>query len=245
MLKRLFFLVFLSSCIQIPNPHEELPSGIWRGIIKLDPTPYFANPKAKPLPELEELKMEEVTQGQLPFYFETVESDGFYFKIQDHAISSRISIGRDKATAKDTISIAFENSNALIEAIFEENVMEGTYTNTEGLKFPFVAWYGKNYLFSTLKKSHKKLVNSKYDIKVQWEDRDSLEILDLTIIQDGNELTGIIESFNLKGTIQGDKIYLSGFNGIEGILIEGKVDHNEKFIGTIRDLSNRKGIWIF
>ena len=245
MLKRLVFLVFLSSCIQIPNPHEELPSGIWRGIIKLDPTPYFANPKAKPLPELEELKMEEVTQGQLPFYFETVESDGFYFKIQDHAISSRISIGRDKATAKDTISIAFENSNAVIEAIFEENVMEGTYTNTEGLKFPFVAWYGKNYLFSTLKKTPKNLERQNFDIKVQWEDQDSSEILNLTINQSGNELTGKIADFNLSGSIQGDKIYLSGFNGVEGILIEGKVEQDEKFIGTIRDLSNRKGIWIF
>jgi len=245
MLKHLIFLLFLTSCIEIPNPHEELPSGIWRGVIKLDPSPYFANPKAKPLPELDELKMEEVTQGQLPFYFETNDSSGFYFKIQDHGISTKINIGRDRATAKDTISIAFENSNAAIEAIFEENIIEGTYTNPEGLRFPFVAWFGKNYLFSTLKKTPKKLINSDFDIKVQWEDRDSSEILNLSIYQDGNELTGKIDGFPLSGTIQGDKIYLSGFNGVEGILIEGKVDQDEKFIGTIRDLSNRKGIWIF
>ena len=235
--------IFFAGCINIPNPHQDLPSGKWRAIIKLDPTPYFANPKAKPLPELENLKMDEVTQGELPFFFETNHDERNLFRLINSNLSYDIVLGRDKSTAKDTISIAL-NSNSNINAIFEENIMEGTYTNMDGMTFPFVAWYGKDYLFTELKKEPKIFNLNEYHIKIQWSNSEEIQFSTLYVEQEGNDLVGSLDGFSLLGTIQKDKFYLSGFDGNFGILIEAKLMDDQKIMGSIRDLSNRKGIWI-
>jgi hypothetical protein len=240
MIKWLSVLILLSSCIAIPEPHDQLPPGNWLGIIKLDPTPYFANPKAKPLPELEHLKLDEISQGQLPFLFEIIDSSGLYIQF-DSGKSFPIAIGRDRSTAKDTITIQFPASN--IQAIFDENVIEGTLTTEQGFVFPFVAWFGKKDLFTSLKKTPLTLNNPEYQIQIQWENENDLDTQILYLTQRNNLLTGRFKNLILSGTTQGSKLYLAGFDGNDGVLIEGKIEEAQLLFGTIRNLSNQKGIW--
>ena len=47
----------------------------------------------------------------------------------------------------------------------------------------------------------------------------------------------------LQGNIQRDKIYLSGVNGSQAVLLQGKINSNGLLFGSFRDLNERIGFW--
>jgi hypothetical protein len=242
------FIFLIHSCIVIENQIDGLPPGKWRGIIKLDPTPLFNNPKGQPLEGTMDFEFEEVDAGELPFIFEI--SNPNDAGVQSFSILSGsekiytapVQIGRDLTTAKDTINIPLENSDQSLTAIFEENIMEGWLAGSK-----FIAWYGKDFLFTQLKKEPLKEITGRYPIEIFFQGEEQKQTGELVLEQNENNLTGEILTndlqLKLQGTIQRDKIYLSGINGSEAILLQGKIDSTSSVFGTYRDLKQRIGFW--
>ena len=132
LLLALFTILSFHSCLTVDNRFEGLPPGKWRAVLKLDNRPKIVNKKAEPLPELMGLKFDEALDGELPFNFE-VFNDGendLYIEIingEERIRVDDITIGLDRATAKDTVIINFPLYESYIKAIFEERIIEGEW----------------------------------------------------------------------------------------------------------------------
>lgn len=117
----------------------------------------------------------------------------------------------------------------------------------ENYSIPFVAFHGKGYRFTELRKP------PFMDITGIWEAK--FEVTEPTpysavgeFQQQGNYLTGTFRTETgdyrfLEGTVQADKIYLSCFEGAHAFLFEGKVLPDSSLVGTFRSGKSYKTIW--
>ncbi len=247
-------LATLAGCFVMPHPYTGLAPGPWRAVLKLDPKPITPNPKGEPLPEKVNYEFEEVTEGELPFLFEVVydsETD-FHLDIingEERIRVDDITFGRDIRTAKDTILIRFPVFDSYISAIVESNIMEGLWVVNyrENYSIPFVAYFGKDYRFSTLKKEPVADITGRWETTFEPEDEDPYKAVG-EFTQSGNRLSGtfLTETGDyryLEGTIQADKIYLSTFDGAHAFLFEGKILNDGSMIGSFRSGSHFRSVW--
>jgi len=252
LLLTLFAILSFHSCLTVDNRFEGLPPGKWRAVLKLDNRPKIVNKKAEPLPELMGLKFDEALDGELPFNFE-VFNDGendLYIEIingEERIRVDDITIGLDRATAKDTVIINFPLYESYIKAIFEERIIEGEWvvTNKQNYSIPFIAYHGQDYRFTTLKKKPVMDVSGKWEVTFLEKDDPYKAIGEFQ--QKDNYLTGtfITETGDyrfLEGEIQNDKIYLSVFDGSHAFLYEAKI-MDGKIIGSFRSGKHYKVIW--
>lgn len=248
------FLLLVTGCFVIENQFTGLPPGPWRAVLKLEPVPVTPNPRGEPLPEKVDLKFEEVTEGQLPFNFEIVydTKDSFHIEIINGEQRIRvddITIGLDRQTAKDTVTIEFPVFDSYIRGIFEENVLEGEWVvrNRENYAIPFVAYHGQDYRFTTLRKDPVMDVSGKWEVTFGIDTDDPYPAVG-EFEQDGNHLTGtfLTETGDyryLEGTIQANKIYLSTFDGSHAYLFEAKIEEDSIMIGSFRSGKHYKTLW--
>jgi len=113
-------------------------------------------------------------------------------------------------------------------------------------EIPFIAEYGRDFRFSNLKKEPKINLTGKWEVMFSLEDDPYPAIGEF--VQKGNRLTGtfLTETGDyrfLEGTVQGQKIYLSCFDGSHAFLFEGKILEDESLIGTFRSGSHYKTTW--
>lgn len=244
--------VFLTACVEVNISYQAIPPGPWRGVLKLESNRISANPKGQPLPEKLNLTFDEVTQGELPFNFEVVyENDSsFYFNISngDEIMrSQRVSFGRTRARAKDTIRLDFPEANAYLSAFYEENLLEGVWVvKGQDYRIPFVAHYGQNHRFTTLRKTPEADLGGLWDVVFHTDSLDYAGTV--TFVQRDNELKATFNNGRypyplMAGTIQADKIYLSRFDGNNAMLVEAKVRPDGSLIGSFRSRLDYKIIW--
>lgn len=254
---RLLFAILLisfSSCFVIENTFTGLPPGKWRAVLKLEPKQITPNPKGEPLPEKLNLKFEEVTAGELPFNFEVIyknETD-FYIEIingEERIRVDDIVMGRDPTTAKDTILIELPQFDSYLKGIYEENLIEGTWEvrNPEAYSIPFVARYGQDHRFTTLRKEPVMNISGKWKTYFEADTDEPYPAIG-EFEQDGNYLSGTFQTETgdyryLEGTVQADKLYLSCFNGDQAYLFEGKIAPDSSIIGIFRSGKHYKTIW--
>ena len=244
----------ISGCFVVPNQFTGLAPGPWRAVLKLELNPVTPNPKGEPLPEKLNMEFEEVASGELPFVFEVVYDSPEQFHLEiingDERIrADHIAIGRNRATAKDTIFIDFPVYDSYIQAIYEENIMEGQWVvrNRENYSIPFVAKHGQDHRFTQLKKE------PILDLSGKWEttfeiDTDAPYKAIGEFQQDGNHLKGtfLTETGDyrfLEGTVQENKLYLSVFDGAHAFLFEAKIRPDSTLIGSFRSGKHYKCIW--
>lgn len=242
------------SCLVIENPFTGLPPGPWRGVLELDPTILAANPRGEPLPQLMNLEFEEVTEGELPFNFELRYADeqDFYLEIingDERIRVDDITIGRDRSTAKDTVVIRFPVYDSYIRAIFEEDVMEGEWVvnNRENYRIPFKAYQGQAHRFTTLRKPPSMDVSGRWEASFEAPGEAPYKAIG-EFKQEGNYLTGtfLTETGDyryLEGSVQGDKLYLSCFDGAHAFLFEAKARPDSTLIGSFRSGKDHQAIW--
>ena len=258
-MKKITFLIYIlltsflfNSCITIDTEFQGLPPGKWRAVLKLDNRPKVVNKKAQPLPELMGLKFDEVTDGELPFNFEVIHDTETEFHIEIINGEERIRVddiilGLDRSTAKDTVVINFPLYETYIKAIFEGRIMEGVWVDPSrgNYQIPFVAFHGEDHRFSTLKKDPIMDISGKWEVSFLEKDDPYPAIGEFK--QDGNKVTGtfLTETGDyryLDGEIQGDKVYLSVFDGAHAFLYEAKI-MDGKMIGSFRSGKHYKVIW--
>lgn len=249
----LIISIFFNSCITVDTGFQGLPPGKWRAILKLDNRPKIVNKKAEPLPELMGLKFEEVTDGELPFNFEVVHDSETEFHLEIINGEERIriddvTIGLDRATAKDTVIINFPLYETYIKAIFEERVMEGVWVvpSRGNYQIPFIAKHGEAHRFSTIRKKPIMDISGKWE--VTFLDEDPYPGIG-EFKQNGNKVTGTFRTETgdyrfLEGEIQDNKVYLSVFDGAHAFLYEAKINAADStIIGSFRSGKHYKTVW--
>ncbi len=251
-------MFLLPGCLVVENPFQGLPPGIWRGSLQLDPNLITPNPRGEPLPEKLDLVFEEVNKGELPFNFEIryATPDSFYLELINGA--ERIPIqqvvsGWDNSIGKDTVRIDFPVFDSYIRAVYAENIMEGEWVvnnRNRDYRIPFVARYGKDYRFTNLDKAPAVDISGRWRVTFEIDNPDSTAQYPAIGLfeQEGNRLTGtfITETGDyrfLEGTVQGDRIYLSAFDGAHAFLFEARLQENGNLIGSFRSGTHYRTIW--
>jgi len=243
-----------NSCLVFENTYSAIPPGPWRGILKLELNPVSPNPRGEPLPEKMGLEFEEITEGQLPFNFDVtyVNEDSLFITIhngEEDIVVDDIVWGRNRATGDDTIRINFPVFDSYIRGKYMGNVIEGEWvvTNRENYRIPFVAYFGKDHRFTELSKE------ATADLTGRWATTFGIEGEEPypgigEFEQSGNYLTGtfLTETGDyryLEGTVQGNKVYLSTFDGSHAFLFEAKINEDGSLIGSFRSGSHYRTLW--
>jgi thiol-disulfide isomerase/thioredoxin len=246
----LLFLTLLSACIVVQNPHTGLAPGRWRGVLKLTPG-QMAPPDESTFGDLQ---FEEVSEGELPFLFDVVYDDEERFHIElingeERIRAEHITIGRDPATARDTILIEFPVYDTYISALYENDVLEGEWVVNykDNYRIPFVAHFGQGYRFTQLRKTPDMDLSGKWEVNFGL-DTDAPYPAVGEFRQEGNQLYGtfLTETGDyrfLEGTVQADKFYLSCFDGSHAFLFEGKILPDSTLIGSFRSGSHHRSTW--
>lgn len=257
MLRVLALLIIFSclqGCIVIDNPYNKLPPGKWRGVLKLDKIVSGSEPADEADILAGRLSFEPITQGELPFQFEVVYTDSNHFHLlffngSDTIIADDISYGLDRRIAKDTFTIYFPYYNTALKGIYEENVMEGEWIvgDKEDYRIPFVAYYGKDYRFTDMKKTPTTDLSGQWKVIMTQENGQADTLLGEFSQQD-NKATGtlIAETGDyrfLDGTVQGDKLYLSAFDGATAYLLEARADTAGTLRGIFRSGRHFRATW--
>lgn len=245
--KRLFLLasfaiLMLSGCIVSENPYTALPPGPWRAVLTLDPAAAAAS-KAGSASEIQDGTFSEIVEGELPFNFEVIYDNETDFHIEiingkERIRVDDITIGRNKRIAKDTIRIEFPVFDSYIHGIFYENIIEGEWVVNyrEDYQIPFIAKSGLAHRFTKLKKEPVMDISGRWETTFEVGTEDEYKGVG-EFVQDGNHLTGTFQTETgdyrfLEGTVQGDKLYLSTFDGSHAYLFEGKIQPDRTIFGS-------------
>lgn len=251
--KILFFILIsisFNGCFVPQNPYTGLTPGPWRATLKLER--YATTPSGEDVSENRQVQFEEVTAGELPFNFEVIykNENDFYIEIKNGDELIRIDnviIGRDRKTAKDTIVITFPDNTSYIKGIFQENVIEGAWVTSDSVRVPFVAKQGQNHRFTTLRKTPVMDVSGAWNLAFDGDSIQSQKTI-IQFKQENNYLTGTFQKgvnkpIQMEGTVQANKLYLSGFDGAIAVLIEGKLQPDGTLIGSFYGGLNEKTTW--
>ncbi|MEM0992753.1 MAG: TlpA disulfide reductase family protein [Bacteroidota bacterium] len=239
----------LQACVVIENQYTAVPPGIWRATLRLDavPNPIREEPTA-------DVRYEDIDQGEIPFNFEVVYEDdtNFYIEIingTERIKAEDITYGHNRATGRDSIVINFPVFDSYITAFYEEDVIEGKWivNNKEKYSIPFVAFHGKDYRFTELKKEPVLDISGNWKVMFEIESEAPYPAVG-EFKQDGNYLSGTFRTETgdyrfLEGTVQANKVYLSCFDGAHAFLFEAKILEDSTMIGAFRSGTHYKTLW--
>lgn len=242
MLKWSFLLIlflFLASCLKLGDSFEGLPPGMWRGVL------YLSN---------EADDFDEKSNGELPFNFEVIydRPDSFHLVIhngEERIVVEDIRFGTDRRTGRDTVWIDFPVYDSHIQAQYEEDAIEGFWIarSRKDYKIRFKALHGQDFRF------FKMADPPAADLTGRWECHFGIETEkpDTSIgdfVQEGNKLTGTFMSPTgddrfLEGTVSGDRMFLSVFDGSHAYLHEAKILPDGSLTGIYRSGNHFKTYW--
>ena len=119
----------------------------------------------------------------------------------------------------DTVYVYFNDAQSHLRLIYEVNLMEGYWFDQTEKNYPisFQAQNAQTHRFPNIRTTPSENITGTWAVKAIVSQDSTLEA-QLRIATDGNEATGTLvidsnTSIPLEGTVQGDKIYLSGFEG--------------------------------
>ncbi len=253
-LQKLFLFIaivfFSNGCVEIKGKFNALPPGVWRGVLQLDAPPK----KTATANDDITLKKDFSYQGELPFNFNVVynSQDSFYIEIingSEKIMVSDIQFARDRSTAKDTVIIDFPIYDSHIEAIFEENVMEGNWVvrSKNDYAIPFMAHHGRDHRFPFKKGNTSNNLSGKWAVTFEPETPDEYPAVG-EFEQNGNKLVGtfLTETGDyrfLEGIVDGNKMMMSCFDGSHAFLFEAKIMGQDELSGTFRSGKHYTSSW--
>ncbi len=252
MMKKLFFCllaVTMFSCIETPNQFEKLPPGSWRGILKI--SDQFSSSSSSAVVEAD-AKLTDYFE--LPFNFDIVyDEDGKMQMVlknaEDSDSYSNLRIGRDPATAKDTLEIMFDDFDSYLDGFYEDNYIEGYWKvpyRGSAYQIPFLARYGDDHRFELKNNDDHYDFGGNWRVEFSYDTEDAYPAI-AEFKQDGNTLTGTFMTETgdyryLQGNVNNEKLKLSVFDGAHAFLFTGKVS-SDTIIGEFRSGSHYKTSW--
>lgn len=231
--------VSLIACIRFGEPYKGIPPGIWRGVLYLSESNDGFDEKSK---------------GELPFNFEVIYDDPDSFHIVIHNGDERILVtdihmGVDRRTARDTLRIDFPVYDSHIEAQAEEDAIEGYWVvhNRKDYRIKFSALNGQSYRFFQL------MDPPAADLSGFWNCNFEIDTDHPThaigqFKQDSNHITGTFMTATgddryLEGVVNGNRLFLSVFDGSHAYLYEAKIMPDGQLTGIYRSGNHYKTYW--
>ena len=243
-----FTTIFLTGCIQVNNSFDKLPPGVWRATLDLSQKEVAIDDEA-----VENRAFEEVSNGELPFnleieYNEDGSMTGYILNGDEKMETKDIQFGRMKYRPVDTFQINFPVYDTYIKGTFQERFMKGKWVINykENYEIPFIAEYGRDFRFTNLKKEPALDLTGKWEVQFSLEDDPYPAVGEF--VQTGNNLKGtfLTETGDyrfLEGTIQGNKLYLSCFDGSHAFLFEGKILEDQSILGSFKSGKHYTTTW--
>ncbi len=247
----IFISLLLSSCVEVRNQFDTLPPGVWRATLSLTSSgaQQFINTDNET-----DRVFSELTDGELPFNFEVIYEEDGSLGLEVHNAAERIQVkdiafGRDSRTLEDTVRIDFPEFDSYVSGIFEENRIQGYWhvNYRENYKIPFNAEFGKNHRFTNLKKDPIADLSGKWETTFELGTEDEYKGIG-EFVQDGNKLSGTFRTETgdyrfLEGTVQGNKAYLSCFDGAHAFLFQAKILEDGSLTGSFRSGNHYLTTW--
>ena len=260
--------LIVTSCFVMQNKFSVIAPGTWRAVLALNPKQIVSS-KDKEVhtvrqlltdktrtTEPEAVKMEEATEGELPFLMEVkyVNENSFGIEIinGDERIKVEpedIKYGHDRQTGKDTLRIEFPVFGSYITAVYRERVIEGEWIiPTKKISIGFTAHYGQNQRFTTLAKTPDANLSGKWEATFDVNNPTSAYKAVGEFTQNGNILRGTFRTETgdyryLDGEVQANKFYLSCFDGAHAFLFEGKILPDGSLVGIFRSGKSEPEVW--
>ena len=242
------FLFSFSGCSTSDTSYNKIAPGPWRGVLELKK---YQVPVSKK--DTVYILYDQFKEGDLPFNFEVkyTDPDHFYIEIANGSERIRcdsVGFGRDRHTARDTMTIWFPEYQSYIHVEVRGGVMSGEWvvTTKDNYRIPFYAKAGQNHRFTPLK------VPPAADLSGQWAtlfgiDTDAPEKAIGEFKQDGNHLEGTFRTETgdyrfLEGTVQGRKFWLSCFDGAHAFLFSGSID-GDTLQGEFKSGTHYRALW--
>ncbi|MEM1319749.1 MAG: TlpA disulfide reductase family protein [Bacteroidota bacterium] len=242
--------LFQSACFVMQDPYTSVAPGIWRGNLQLEAQKIALDEDGKPINP----SLDEIIPGRLPFHFEVIYDNETDFHIEIINAEERIRIDdiqlfRSRSTAKDTMIINIPIYESFIKAGYTANVISGYWevTTRDNYRVPFVARQGKKDRFTTLKETPIMDISGAWESTFGTDGDDPYKAIG-EFKQKDNHLTGtfLTETGDyrfLEGTVQGNKFYLSCFDGAHAFLFEGKILEDSSLIGSFRSGTHYLTTW--
>ncbi|GLR16169.1 peroxiredoxin family protein [Portibacter lacus] len=244
-------LFLISSCVEVRNQYNVIPPGIWRATLTVgsEGQERFIDTENET-----DRVFTELTEGELPFNFE-VEYVGkddikiYILNADERILVDDITFGRDPKTLEDSVRINFPIFDSYIIGRYEENRIEGYYIVNfrDQYKIPFKAEFGRSHRFTNLKKEPAADLSGKWETTFEIGTEDEYKGIG-EFKQEGNKLTGTFRTETgdyryLQGTVQGNKAYLSCFDGAHAFLFQAKIMEDGSLIGSFRSGNHYSTSW--
>ena len=223
-------ILHFSSCVEIARPYDQLPPGMWRAELRLD------------------------EESTLPFNLDSsYDPDG---NLKIHIINGKerieveeVSFGRT-SDLRDTVLMTFSLMDSYISAEYKENVMEGFWhVNYRGdYDIPFIAFFGQGHRFTTDRIEPTANLTGKWEARFEVEtDTPYPAIGEFKQVDNklfGTFLTETGDYRYLEGTIQGNKMFLSCFDGGHSFLFSANISDSGVLSGQFLNGKHYKTNWV-
>lgn len=227
------------SCIKFGEPYKGIPPGTWRGVLYLSESSDGFDEKSK---------------GELPFNFDVIydQPDSFHLVIhngEERIIVRDIRMGVDRRTARDTIRIDFPVYDSHIEAQAEEDAIEGYWVvhNRKDYRIKFRALNGQPYRFFQLMDPPVADLSGNWNCNFETDTDHPVHAIG-QFQQDSNHITGTFITASgddryLEGVVNGNRLFLSVFDGSHAYLYEAKIMPDGQLTGIYRSGNHYKTYW--
>jgi thiol-disulfide isomerase/thioredoxin len=225
-------LLLHASCISIPNQHNGLPPGIWRGLIFIEEHSDIIVTKGKSKIVTRDVDFEAKSKF-IPFNF-IIEYDSLKKPIMyvvngpDKIRFNDMTVGRDIRTGNDTFQIKLHPYDATLKGLYEEDKMKGYFIVHDKADYymSFEAKFGLDHRFNKFQQPSQVNVTGNYqaifsDTSVKKFDAIG-EFNQLNQIVNGTFRTETGDFGYLSGEITNDKLLLSCFDGAHAFLFEAR-----------------------
>ena len=244
-----------SGCVEAIHPYSAVAPGIWRGVIFIEPNmavrPDFKDQKGDKY-DLSESN----STGILPFLFDVVYDNdtSWYVEIingQERIRVDDISFQRSKASADEVLKLDFIAYDSHVEAVVKEDIMQGHFVvrSKDNYRIPFAAYHAQeNRFLSDPNPVNTANFNGNWEVTFEPGTEDEYKAIgEFKQIENqvsGTFLTETGDYRYLDGLAEGNKLWLSVFDGAHAFLFHAKQLDDESLQGIFRSGKHYQSTWI-
>ncbi len=245
----------ISSCVEPINPYSAIAPGVWRGVLYIDPNK-SVNPSIEDQRTRQQNLHQENDSGILPFLFEIIyENDtSWYVEILNgvERIPVRnLTYERTRAEANKTLTMDFVVYDSHIQAVVKEDIMQGHFIvrSKDNYRIPFSAFHAqKDRFIQKANSSQSAELGGRWEVTFEPESDDEYKAIG-DFSQNGNHLSGtfLTETGDyryLDGMVEGNKMWLSVFDGAHAFLFHAKEQPDGSLQGIFRIGKHYQSTWI-
>ncbi|MDQ3142373.1 MAG: TlpA family protein disulfide reductase [Bacteroidota bacterium] len=232
--------LLISTCIQVPNQYVGLSPGIWRGQFILQDKNQLIVTKGKDEEITRETSIEKNKFG-IPFNFEIrynkeKKPEMILINGEERIVFDQVVTGRNIKNGDDTFLIDLAPYDAYIKGVFDINQMNGNFIVRDKINYsiPFEANHSQDFRFEKLPRPTMQKISGLWQMVFSKDTKDAYAAVG-EFVENNQKVTGTFRTETgdfrfLEGSISGDFIRLSCFDGAHAFLFDGNI-HGDSLTG--------------